>query len=239
MACDHSAARRAGRSACSRRCNRHREQQTAGRAMPVATRVTCYVPRPSTPEDETCLDQESCSMRFSLKPVFIGWLTIISLVPLQLFFTFWAGLFFGALASFFFRNILTPFVPATICAGVAFFGIPLTFLMVKKLNYERTEYRFFDDRLEFEEGFFSRNKKVIMLRDVREVSLRKGLLQRQCSLGSIYLATPATGALSSSNAFATVGFGSVSSSGIIVRDIRDPDQAYARISELIETARHG
>ena len=47
-----------------------------------------------------------------------------------------------------------------------FFGIPLFFYIVKKPNYERTEYKFFDDRLEFEEGFFSLNKKVIKLRDV-------------------------------------------------------------------------
>ena len=176
-------------------------------------------------------------LRLSLKPVFIGWITVIAVIPLQLFLTFWAALFFGALASFFFRNISTPLLPSTICAGIAFFGVPLTFFIVKKLNYERTEYRFFDDRLEFEEGFFSLNKKIIMLRDVREVTLRKGLLQRLCNLGSIYLATPATGALSSSNAFATIGFGSVSSSGIIVRDIRDPDGAYVRISDLIENAR--
>ena len=176
-------------------------------------------------------------MRFSIKPIFIGWITVVTVIPLQLFLTIWAGLFFGALSSFFFRNASTPLPPSIIRAGVAFFGIPLTFFMVKRLNYERTEYRFFDDRLEFDEGFFSLNKKVIMLRDVREVTLRKGLLQRLCGLGSIYLATPATGALSSANAFATIGFGSVSSSGIIVRDIRDPDGAYARISEIIEKAR--
>jgi hypothetical protein len=44
-------------------------------------------------------------MRFSLKPVFIGWLTILSVIPLQLFFTLWAGLFFRGLASFFFRSM--------------------------------------------------------------------------------------------------------------------------------------
>jgi uncharacterized membrane protein YdbT with pleckstrin-like domain len=176
-------------------------------------------------------------MKFSMKPVFIGWITVIAVIPLQLFLTLWAGLFFGALGSFFFRNLSTPLLPSTMSAGVAFFGVPLTFFVVKKLNYERTEYRFFDDRLEFEAGFFSLNKKVIMLCDVREVSLRKGLFQRIYSLGSIYLATPATGALSSSNAFATIGFGSVSSSGIIIRDIPDPDEAYKQISDLIESVR--
>jgi uncharacterized membrane protein YdbT with pleckstrin-like domain len=190
----------------------------------------------------TCFDlmQLRCpdlrAMQFSLKPVFIGWLTIITLIPLQLFFTLWAGLFFGGLASFFLRTASAPPL-FMICGSIAFFGIPSVLYTVKKLNYERTEYKFLRDRLEFEEGFFSLNRKVIQLRDVREVTLRKGLLQRLYGLGSIYLATPATGALSSANAFATIGFGSVSSSGIIVRDVAEPDAAYAKISDLIEIAR--
>ena len=176
-------------------------------------------------------------MKFSLKPIFIGWLTLVALIPLQLFFTLWAVLFFGGLASFFFRSASLSSLPSMICGSLAFFGIPLIFYTVKKLNYQSTEYKFFDDRLEFEEGFFSLNKKVIQLRDVREVTLRKGLLQRLYGLGSIYLATPATGALSSPNTFAAIGFGSVSSSGIIVRDVADPDGVYLKISDLIEESR--
>jgi membrane protein YdbS with pleckstrin-like domain len=63
----------------------------------------------------------------------------------------------------------------------------------KKLNYARTEYRFHEDRLEFEEGFFNINKKVIKYKNVSEVTLHKGLLQRIYGLGTIYLATLATG----------------------------------------------
>jgi uncharacterized membrane protein YdbT with pleckstrin-like domain len=55
----------------------------------------------------------------------------------------------------------------------------------KKLNYARSEYKFFDDRLEFVEGFFSLSKRVIRLKDIKEVTLRKGLFQRQYGLGSI------------------------------------------------------
>ena len=33
-------------------------------------------------------------MQFSLKPVFIGWITLLVQLPLQLFLTFWAALFF-------------------------------------------------------------------------------------------------------------------------------------------------
>jgi len=48
--------------------------------------------------------------------------------------------------------------------GLAFFGIPLVSYFGKKLNYSRTVYAFYPDRLEFEEGFFAINRKVIRFR---------------------------------------------------------------------------
>jgi membrane protein YdbS with pleckstrin-like domain len=174
-------------------------------------------------------------MRFSIRPVFIGWLTLLGQVPIQLFMTLWAGGFFGGLTSMFFpRGSWLPFV---FFGGLAFFGIPLATYIGKKLNYARTEYKFSEDRLEFEEGFFSLNKKVILLKDVREVTLRKGFLQRAYGMGSIYLATLATGTSTSGNAFTALGFGNVSASGIIVRDIANPDETYARVMQLVERSR--
>ena len=71
-----------------------------------------------------------------------------------------------------FREISqTPFI---IFGALAFLGVPVVAYFGKQLNYSRTEYRFFADRLEFEEGFFSINKKVINFRNVKEVTLRKG-----------------------------------------------------------------
>ena len=126
---------------------------------------------------------------FTVRPVFVGWITFLLQLPIQLFLTFWAGGFFGGLTStlpIFERGSWVPFL---FFGGIAFFGIPAVAYFGKKLNYSRTEYRFFHNRLEFEEGFFSINKKVIKYRDVKEVTLRKGIFQRSYGLGTIYLAT--------------------------------------------------
>jgi uncharacterized membrane protein YdbT with pleckstrin-like domain len=174
---------------------------------------------------------------FSIRPVFIGWITLLIQLPLQLFFTFWAAMFFGGMASaagLFARGSRAPFI---FFGALAFFGIPLIAYVGKKLNYSRTEYRFFADHLEFEEGFFSLNKKAIRFSDVREVTLHKGFLQRIYGLGTIYLATLATGSYRSFNAFAALGFGNVSASGISVRDVRDPDEAYERIRRMVDANR--
>jgi hypothetical protein len=111
---------------------------------------------------------------------------------------------------------------------------PIIAYVGKKLNYDRTEYRFYPDRLEFDEGFLTVNKKVIMFRDVKETSLRKGILQRIYGLGSIYLATLATGSTGTANPFVTLGFGNVSASGIIVRDISDPDGTFEKVRQLVD-----
>jgi uncharacterized membrane protein YdbT with pleckstrin-like domain len=174
---------------------------------------------------------------FSVRPVFIGWITLLVQLPLQLFFTLWSGGFFGGMiqaTGLFARGSQTPFV---VFGAIAFFGIPVVAYFGKKLNYGRTEYRFFADHLEFEEGFFSINKKVIDFRDVKEVTLRKGVFQRIYGLGTIYLATLATGSSPSFNPFVALGFGNVSGSGISVRDIGDPDQAFDRIRQLVDARR--
>jgi uncharacterized membrane protein YdbT with pleckstrin-like domain len=172
--------------------------------------------------------------KFSARPVFIGWITLLVQSPLQLFLTFWAGGFFGSLSQAFFQaGSRAPFI---VFGALAFFGIPIVAYFGKKLNYSRTEYRFFGDRLEFEEGFFSINKKVINFRDVKEVTLRKGIFQRLYGLGTIYLATLATGSSPARNPFVALGFGNVSASGISVRDVREPDSMYERIRKMVDAA---
>ena len=186
-------------------------------------------------------------MKFSLKPVIIGWITLLVQLPLQLFLTVWAALFFGGItqalvslaadngdfdAGEFFTG------PGILFFGaLAFFGVPLIAYFGKKVNYARAEYRFFDDHLELEEGFFSVNRKEVRYADVKEITLHKGFLQRMRGLGTIYLATLATGSSPQSNSFSSFGFGNVSASGVSVRDIRDPDREYERIRAVVNPHR--
>ena len=180
-------------------------------------------------------------MKFSLKPVFIGWITLLVQLPLQLFLTVWAALFFGGITQALLSLSAGDFEagefftgPGILFFGVlAFFGVPLIAYFGKKVNYARAEYRFFDDHLELEEGFFSVNRKEVRYADVKEITLHKGFLQRMCGLGTIYLATLATGSSPQSSSFGSLGFGNVSASGVSVRDIRDPDQEYERIRRIV------
>jgi membrane protein YdbS with pleckstrin-like domain len=176
----------------------------------------------------------SGAVKLSIKPVFVGWITLLTQLPLQLFFTVWSGGFFGGIGTtigIFPQDSRMPFI---VCGAIAFFGVPIVAYVGKKLNYSRTEYRFYADRLEFDEGFFSINRKIVKFRDVKETTLRRGILQRTCGLGSIYLATLATGSNGNANPFIALGFGNVSASGVIVRDINDPDDTFEKVRQLVD-----
>jgi len=171
---------------------------------------------------------------FSVRPVFVGWIAFLYQLPFQLFFTIWSGAFFGGITSsvhVFSKNSSIPFV---LFGGIAFLGFPLVAYFGKKLNYARTEYKFSEDKLEFEEGFFNVTEKVIKFRDVKEVTLRKNIFQRMYDLGTIYLATDATGSSTRTNVFSALGFGNISASGVGVCDIPNPDETFERVRRIVD-----
>jgi len=173
-------------------------------------------------------------VKLSIKPVFIGWITLVMQLPMQLFFTVWCGGFFGGMGSVAGLFPKDSRSASYVIGAVTFLAIPIVAYVGKKLNYGRTEYRFYPDRLEFDEGFFSINKKIIKFRDVKETTLRKGILQRTYGLGSIYLATLATGSTRNTNPFVALGFGNVTASGAVVRDISDPDGTFEKVRQLVD-----
>lgn len=178
-------------------------------------------------------------MKFIIKPVFVAWSTLVSQLPFQIFFTVWAGGFFGGIfQQFLMKEIQLPITPFVFIGGLAFILFPLVIFVLKKLNYQKTEYRFFDAHLEFEEGFFTINKKVVKYLDIKEATLREGILQRVNGLGTIYLGTLTTGSAPFANPFSALGFGNTSASGITIKDIANPNQEYERIREIIDSVKN-
>jgi membrane protein YdbS with pleckstrin-like domain len=115
---------------------------------------------------------------------------------------------------------------------IALFGI----LAVTKASYARTEYRFYADRLEFETGFFTVRRKTIMFRDVLEVSLQQSFLQRNHDIGTIFLSTLASD-VAEPGLLSQFGLTDGTKSGASVMDIPRPDEAFAAVQKLIDSAR--
>jgi len=162
---------------------------------------------------------------FSLKPVFIPWVTVFSLLPLQIFFVIWGGGFFGAFSSIAIQALhinvpkASPFI---FFALLFFFGIPFLAYYSKKKTYAKTVYTFYGDHLEYFEGFWTIEKKSIKYDKITEVSMVEGIIQKKYGLGSIFLATPATGSSSRRGR-----------SGIRIMDIPNAEKAYKDIKQLL------
>lgn len=173
---------------------------------------------------------------FSVRPTFVGWMTLVSFLPFQLFLSVWCGGFFGypiQSLDMLYGNWWLAFV---VPGGLAFFALPIVFYIARKRRYARMEYRFYGDRLEFDAGFSTISRKTISFQEVKRVSLRKGILQRLCGLGTIYLWT-AAGSVRSATPFGVFFIEETGENGVALRDIPDVDDAFERIRAVVRESR--
>lgn len=139
--------------------------------------------------------------------------------------TVWGAGFFGVFSLFAIRALRLPVPPwfsFVFFACLFFFGIPLLAFTAKKRTYAKTEYRFYGNRLEYAEGFWTVENKTIKYDKITETAMRRGILQRKYGLGTIFLATPATGFQHGK-----------SMSGIRIHDIEEPEKVYDAVQHLI------
>lgn len=185
------------------------------------------------------------------RPRFVLWTAVLRQLPLQLFLTVWAGLFFGGFAAFggAVVAVLRPRgeageVIAAMLSGPALFGalafvaVPLVTVGAKWLNYRNTRYTIDDRQIAVEEGFFTVQSKRVLIEDVREVSLRRGPLQRLSGVGSVYLASRVTGGGGAWRGTPMLGATSVSGSGVMLMDLPNWREVYdAAQRRLADAAR--
>lgn len=160
-----------------------------------------------------------------LRPRFIGWVTALSVLPMQLFMTVWGAGFLGGCGLLAVKGLglpLPPWSTFVFFGCLFFFGIPLLVYTTKKRTYAQTEYRFFRNRLEYAEGFWTAENKTIKYDKVMETAMRRGIIQRKYGLGTIFLATPATGFQQGR-----------ARSGIQIRDVEEPEKVYETVEKLI------
>ena len=162
---------------------------------------------------------------FILRPHFIGWVTILSVLPFQLFMTVWGAGFFGGFSLLAIKSLglsLPPVLAFYFFGGLFFFGIPIFAYTAKKRTYRQVEYKFFRDRLEYAEGFWTAENKTIKYDKITETSMRCGIVQKKYGLGTIFLATPATGFQHGK-----------AMSGIRIKDVEKPEKVYNTVLKLI------
>ena len=153
---------------------------------------------------------------YSTQPVFVPIVVFMRFLPLGLFFGIWLGGFLGTFGAIWAQKISIPplwgfIVPGIIGFSFGFFG----FYFSTKNNYKKTVYTFLDDRLIYYDGFWSRSKKELLYRSIREIGYNESIFQRKYNLGTIVVSTPATD----------------KKSGLYLKDIQDVEAVYAKFRE--------
>ncbi len=72
-----------------------------------------------------------------------------------------------------------------------FFAITVSFsIFMHKTSLEKTEYKFYNNRLEYYDGFLVKNRKTINYNQISNISQSKGIIEGYFKLGTIYIDTP-------------------------------------------------
>ena len=160
-----------------------------------------------------------------IKPTFLPVVFLLGQLPLLLRY-FVAGVGFFTALSFLLTQLMSwsfsPWSLFMFWAGVLVIVLPLLVYTIKQRTYAQTDYRFYRNRLEYAEGFWTIEHKVINYHHITQVSLRRNIIQRWYGLGNIYLSVPNLGHLP------TVF------SGIVLQDIANSNEVYQTIQTLIK-----
>jgi membrane protein YdbS with pleckstrin-like domain len=163
----------------------------------------------------------------TVKPVFIPWAVMLSILPIHIFMTIWGGGFFGGFSMFAVQALglgLPGWSTFVFFGAVFFFAIPIVAYTTQKKTYAKTEYRFYQTKLDYYEGFFTTEEKTIDYKNITEVNLVRGIIQKKYGLGTIVLSTPATSAHARAR------------SGIRIQSIPNGDQVYRQVKDMIQRA---
>lgn len=93
--------------------------------------------------------------------------------------------------------------------------------MFKEL--ERTRYSVFEDRIEYDEGFLTRNRRTLVFDQVIDVHLVEGLLQQTKGVGTVTLVT---------QQLVSSGEATLSNRRISLHNVPDPKEVYDLIRSL-------
>lgn len=158
----------------------------------------------------------------TLKPVFLTAVVLLAHIPLYINATLVGGGVLGAISFLvlLWQGLSYPVWYPFVGFGCLFLlGTPLAVYFIGKRTYDKTDYQFYQHHLAYCEGFWTLEHKSIQYRNITEVYLRQSIVQRLYGVGTLYLSVPAMGGR---------GFG-----GVIIADVRYPDQIYQEIQSII------
>ena len=182
---------------------------------------------PSTPDRSRASHADTTQNQKPLlvvRPKLVAWVAIVGGIFPALFGTVFVGMFGGMFGGMFMLKVLNLSAPATATIiTVLLVTVFLVFLLlpyiVHSKTYQKTRYGFYANHLEYFEGFWTVEKKIIRYDQITDIHVRRGVVQKSHNIGTITLST--------------MGSGPEMRSGIRMADIPNPDALADKITDLI------
>lgn len=125
----------------------------------------------------------------------------------------------------------TEFMQATIIVVIAVVIIyTLIKLLFEKKQYDKLEYNFYNNKLEYVDGFINKEEKELKYKNVREVTMTQSIVERMFGLGTIRIFTNA-----SSGGYGRDNHGNMNArNGIVIHCVKDVRENYKKVKEIID-----
>lgn len=101
-------------------------------------------------------------------------------------------------------------------------------LIIQKMQYDKLEYNFYKEKVEYKDGFFNKEEKELKYSSIREVTMSQNVLERFCGIGKIKIYTTA-----SNNNYNRKNSRSFQN-GIFIHCVSNVEKQYKTIKKIID-----
>lgn len=99
----------------------------------------------------------------------------------------------------------------------------ISHLLFQMLQYKYLSYTFYEDHMIYEDTFLNQHRKAIEYSNIKEVEIRRTVMDRVFGYGIIIIYTNAENA----------------NNGLVIYSIQDPQECYDRIQEILRKSKLG
>lgn len=103
-------------------------------------------------------------------------------------------------------------------------------LIFGKLQYDKMEYNFYGTKVEYIDGFFNREQKLLKYQYIREVTMNQNILERFCGIGTIRIFTNASSGYGAYNSHNNMR----GRNGIYIHCLDNVEEQYRAIKQIID-----
>lgn len=122
---------------------------------------------------------------------------------------------------------------------IVFIGIVIFIIVrmvMEKFQYNKLEYNFYNDRIEYVDGFFNISQKELKYKYVREVTMTRNILERLFDIGTIRIYTNAS---SGYKAYGRNRANRQGENGITIHCITNTKEQYEKVKAIIDVGDEG